>query len=908
LENVSVTVFAHDAQLLQSMNEAEWQTRKSRIDTRLKQTSWHLVRFTPELNLKTLDKTAVEELPTANGPADYALFVTGRCLGIIEAKKVTVNPQNVLEQAKRYARGVFDAVGDWNGFRVPFLYASNGTIIWHIDTRAEKHVSRLISDFHTPDALEARFAHDTTAGRNYLRDTPVEQIGRLRPYQRDCLLAVEQAIMAGKHDMMVAMATGTGKTYVTVAQIYRLLESKLFRRILFLVDRKALAAQAVREFNAFNTPKGNKFTQEYEVYSQRFQREDLDDGQLFDPKVLPNEYLTAPNATHTFVYVSTIQRMAMNLFGAEASFAQTDGDADLEDDADRRDIPIHAFDLIIADECHRGYTAQETSIWRDTLQHFDAVRIGLTATPAAHTVVFFGEPVFRYGLQQAINDGFLVDYDPVVIHSDVRIKGVFLKEGEQIGMIDPETGTEALDHVEDEREFDSSAVERDITVPQSNRKIIEEIAKYAFEHEKETGRFPKTLIFAVNDLPHTSHADQLVRVCRDVFQQGDDFVQKITGNPNVDRPLQRIREFRNRPKPSVVVTVDMLSTGVDIPALEFIVFLRPVKSRILWEQMLGRGTRRCDDISKSHFVVFDCFDGTLFRYFKDVSAFKIEEPRPTPLTISEIIENIWQNIDRNYYTNVLVKRLHRIDKAMSPEARKEFRQWIPEGNVAEFATGLPKRLRAEFDATMKLLRNPDFQELLENYQRAKRTFWVGYDVTDQVSSRKLFGKFQKPEDYLEAFTNFVRDNESRIDALRILHKRPQDWNPEVLSKLKRELATNGFAEERLKKAHEKVHRALADVISIVKHAINEQERLLTPEERVERALEELQAFHSFNPDQQKWLTFIAEHLKENLSISEEDLDSQPVFTNRGGLARARKLFGPELPNLIDRVNYTLAAA
>src|SRR5438067_3244548 len=413
-----------------SSPEAEWLTRKSRIDARLKQSGWKLVGFSPELNLNALDKVAVEELPTGNGPADYGLFVGGRCLGIVEAKKVTVNPQNVLEQAKRYARGVFDAVGQWKDFRAPFLYASNGTLIWHLDTRSEKLVSRQLSDFHTPDALESRFSHDTAAARGYLLDTPVEQIGRLRPYQRDCILAVEQAILGCKHDMMVAMATGTGKTFLTVAQIYRLLESKLVRRILFLVDRKALAAQAVREFNAFNTPKGNKFTQEYEVYSQRFQKEDFGDDSRFDPKVLPNEYLTAPKASHTFVYISTIQRMARNLFGAEGSFEQRAGDPDFEEDADRLDIPIHAFDLIIADECHRGYSAQETSIWRNTLQHFDAVRVGLTATPAAHTVALFGEPVYRYGVQQAINDGFLVDYDPVILNSDVKINGMFLKEGE----------------------------------------------------------------------------------------------------------------------------------------------------------------------------------------------------------------------------------------------------------------------------------------------------------------------------------------------------------------------------------------------------------------------------------------------------------------------------------------------
>ena len=185
------------------------------------------------------------------------------------------------------------------------------------------------------------------------------------------------------------MATGTGKTFLTVAQIYRILESKLAQRILFLVDRKALAAQAVWEFNAFNTPNGHKFSQEYEVYSQRFQKEDFGDDSPFNPKVLPNEYLTAPKSSHTFVYVSTIQRMARNLFGAEWALPQTAGDPDYDEDADKFDIPIHAFDLIIADECHRGYTMQETSIWRDTIGHFDAVKIGLTATPAAHTVALF---------------------------------------------------------------------------------------------------------------------------------------------------------------------------------------------------------------------------------------------------------------------------------------------------------------------------------------------------------------------------------------------------------------------------------------------------------------------------------------------------------------------------------------
>jgi type I restriction enzyme R subunit len=149
------------------LNEAEWRTRKNRIDTRLKQNGWNLVKFTPALNLRTLDRTAVEELPTGNGPADYGLFVSGRLLGIIGAKKVTVNPQNVLEQAKRYARGVFDAVGEWNGLRVPFLY--DRFTFQSRPSRANRWscVSRQLSNFNTPEALDARFAHDASAAGNF---------------------------------------------------------------------------------------------------------------------------------------------------------------------------------------------------------------------------------------------------------------------------------------------------------------------------------------------------------------------------------------------------------------------------------------------------------------------------------------------------------------------------------------------------------------------------------------------------------------------------------------------------------------------------------------------------------------------------------------------------------------------
>jgi len=892
--------------------ELEWQTRRDRINKKLNALKpvWKIIKHRERLDTSTLDHHAVEEYPTANGPADYALFVKGKLLGIIEAKKVTVSPQNVLEQAKRYSKGAFGGTGNWHGYRVPFLYATNGEVIWFIDIRNEKNISRQIANFHTADALEEFFENDRANGLAWLANNPVDIEG-IRPYQEEAISAIEEAIAKGKRSMLIAMATGTGKTFLTVSHIYRLLTSKAARRILFLVDRRALAAQAVREFATFVTPQKNKFNQEYEVYSQRFRRDDLEDDKPFDPKVLPDSYLRSPQMTHTFVYVSTIHRMTINLFGPEYAFPQNQSDPDYEDDAEKIDVPIHAFDVIIADECHRGYTASETAIWRQVLNHFDAIKIGLTATPALHTLSLFKEVIYRYTTEEAIFDGWLVDYEAVKIKSDVRMKGAFLKEGEHVGVIDTTTGIETYDQLEDEREFPTEEIEVKITSPDSNRKIIWEIAKYAYKHEEDTGRFPKILIFAVNDLPHTSHADQIVKICREEFGQGDDFVQKITGSPSVDRPLQKIREFRNRPNPKIVVTVDMLSTGVDIPSLEFIVFMRPVKSRILWVQMLGRGTRKCDVINKSHFTIFDCFDGTLIEYFKNTTDFEVQLPEKEPIPIALVIENIYQNIDRDYFVKVLVKRLHRINRAMSSNAREKFARYIPDGDVGKFAEKLPDKIRNDFTNTMKLLRDKDFQDLLLNYERAKRSFLIGYEIEDDVSSEVMipFGSdYQKPEDYLDSFARFVRQNPEQIEAIRVLLERPKDWKTEALKELREKLALNKFPEIELRKAHRLVYnKVLADIISMVKHAARAEEPIYSAEERVDRALQRVTADKTFTEEQMKWLGYIREHLIENLTIDLKDFDYIPVFERHGGKAIANKVFDNKLETLIAEINYAIAA-
>jgi len=464
---------------------SEYLTRKRIVDSKLRAAGWSVSRFDAGRPLSTYDRCAVEEYPTENGPADYALCVGGHIVGVVEAKKLTLGPQEVLPQAERYSRGLRSSPFDFSGFHVPFLYSTNGEIIWHHDIRDPLNRSRELTAFHTPDALREFLARNVKEAASAIlsqaNDHPL-----LRPYQREANTAIEEAIANHKRQMLVAMATGTGKTFTMVNEVYRVMKSGVAKRVLFLVDRRALAAQAVRAFASFEAEPNRKFDKIYEVYSQRFHREDFDSSEKFDPKVLPNAYLTNPKPGHAFVYVSTIQRMTVNLFGRNAIFNL--GDEAIDEDAEQLEIPIHAFDLVIADECHRGYTASEVAIWRKTLDHFDAIKIGLTATPATHTTAYFKDVVFRHEYERAVLGGFLVDYDVVAVSSNVRMQGVFLKEGEQVGVVNPQTGARQLDLLEDERQFDTTEVEEKVTSPDSNRKILEELKKYALAHEEQFGR------------------------------------------------------------------------------------------------------------------------------------------------------------------------------------------------------------------------------------------------------------------------------------------------------------------------------------------------------------------------------------------------------------------------------------
>ncbi len=880
------------------------------IDEALVKQGWEIIPHKIGLETTSLRNHAVEEFPTESGPVDYALFVEGKLLGLLEAKKPAVNPRNVLDQqTKRYAKTVFDGVGNWNGYKVPFLYASNSEQIFHLDVRSSSNTDRELFGYHSPAALKERYERDDAFAEEWLIKQKVQHPG-VRAYQDEAIKSVEASIIDGKYKMMLAMATGTGKTFTACNLIYRLLKSVKAKRVLFLVDRKSLASQTVRSFSSFETPDGNKLHKEYEIYSQKFQRKEFEDED-FDNEVLPSEYLTNPNASKTFIYVATIQRMAINLYGKGGMFGCTSGDEEDEEVENAIDIPIHAFDVIIADECHRGYTSKETNLWRSTLNHFDAIKIGLTATPAAHTVAFFGTPIYEYPFEKAVLEGFLSDYDPIPIHSNVKINGTFLKEGEVIGDIDSKSGKEQIHHLEAEREYNSSDIEVKITVPDTNRKILLELKKHCDDFEAKHDRFPKILIFAVNDINHISHTDEVVTLATEIFARGSDFVKKITGNKNVDRPLQRIKEFRNRPEPKIVVTVDMLSTGVDIPELEFIVFLRPVKSRILWEQMLGRGTRKAPEINKDRFYVFDCFGGDLFKYFKNASKMS-EKVKPDTVSLSDIIEHIYRNEDRDYNLKRLIKRLRRVEKSMSGEAIEQFIAYIPNGDVGKFADELPDLIINDFIETIKLLRDKGFQELLLNYKRPKRTFVKAYEVKDEVYSEKLFkdrdNNFLKPEDYLTQFGKYVAENKAEIEALKIILERPSSWNTSTLKELRSHLIKSGYPEYELRDAHKIIYnKEMIDVISMVKHAVSAEETLLSIEERVNRGVNRVFIGMELTRDQEKWVEYIREHLKENLTIDKDDFSYMPIFESHGGWSKFNKLFGKESKKIINDLNNAIAA-
>ena len=474
-------------------------------------------------------------------------------------------------------------------YRAPLVFATNGrpfvkqlatkSGIWVWDARRDSNGPSALPEWFAPQDIEERLQQDAHAAQELAAET-FSYTG-LRPYQQDAVNAVEAAIEAGQKDILVAMATGTGKTRTCIVLMYRLLKHKRFRRILFLVDRNALGEQTLQALHNTELEGLLKFASIHNVAGLEKQLPDKEDR----------------------VHVATVQSMVRRIIR--------------DDDDEVRPTP-GMYDAIIVDEAHRGYVLDAEmregditfrnlddflSQYRRVLDYFDATRVALTATPALHTTQIFGRPVYNYGYRQAVVEGYLIDHQPPRrIVTALSQAGIRFEGGEQVEVIDPRTGQIDLFQTPDVVDFEVQEFNKKVYTIEFNRIVAEVIAT-----EVPPNKPGKTLLFAARD----DHADILVEELRKALEaehglQSHDLVQKITGS--VDDPSDKIRRFRNDPNPKYVVTVDLLTTGVDIPEICTLVFVRRVNSRILYDQMIGRATRRADHIGKEIFRIFDAVD------------------------------------------------------------------------------------------------------------------------------------------------------------------------------------------------------------------------------------------------------------------------------------------------------------
>lgn len=352
--------------------------------------------------------------------------------------------------------------------------------------------------------------------------------------------------------------------------------------------------------------------------------------------------------------------------------------------------------------------------------------------------------------------------------------------------------------------------------------------------------------------------------------------------------------------------MDLLTTGIDIPAIEFVVFMRFVKSRILWVQMLGRGTRLCKDIDKTHFKVFDCFNGSLVEYFADTTDFRFVPPRQQAMPLSQVVGNIVYDVDRERHLDMLNRRLHRVDRSIAPFAREQLDLYLDGASNKGLARTFQDLFDEQPEDAIALLQDQEFINFLEDYPRRRATFLIAEEVEDTVTSQVVV-QGQKPEDYLTAFYRFVEENSEQIEALRILRQRPQDWGVEALEELRSKLKEHRFTEDNLQRAYKLVHqKALADIISLIRSAFDHSYPVYTAEERVERAIASVTDGKQFTDEQLECLGYIKQHLIQNLSIDLDDLEYAPIFESHGGKGKARRVFGSDFNDLITDLNSAIA--
>ena len=879
----------------QKMKLSEAETRQL-IDKQLNIAGWMAdtqnFRYSKGTRPEKGINIAIAEWPTSSGPADYALFVGMDLVGVIEAKKKEKDVVSGLIQVKRYARDLERKEGEefvggpWNEYKAPFLFATNGrpylkqleqkSGIWFLDGRDSANHPRPLQAWYTPQGLLGLLQQDASAAKDKLQKEPFDYL-ELRDYQVKAIQKVENSLSEGKRAMLLAMATGTGKTRTAIGLIYRLVKTGLFRRILFLVDRNALGEQAEDAFKETRLEDLHTF------------------NQIFDLKGVKE---TTPEET-TKVHISTVQGVVRRiLFNANDENVPT----------------VDQYDCIVVDEAHRGYTLDKElgevellyrdeqdyiSKYRKVLDYFDVVKIGLTATPAPHTADIFGKPVYTYSYREAVIDGWLIDHEPPhQLETKLKKKGIKWKKGETIPVYDPATNQVTnIENIPDNLTLEVDHFNKSVITEKFNRIIIKELILELDPEGEE-----KTLIFAASD----DHADLVVKILKEEFkdylgQVDDDAIEKITGS--IDKPLEMIRKYKNEKYPTIAVTVDLLTTGVDVPEICNLVFIRRVRSRILYEQMLGRATRLCDRINKEHFNIFDAVG--LYEVLEPVSNMKAVAPGPK-VTFQMLIDELFDmdsEAHQKMHLEQLIAKLQRKAHGMTKEEQEAF-ETLSEGlTVKQLIDSLKGKDAAE---VKKILHGK--QNLLsffdENrYQPRKQL--ISYHEDELTSHTRGYGKGEKPEDYLNEFKSFILDNMNKIPALAIICQRPRELTRQDLRKLKLALDEHGYSEPKLRTAwREWTNEDIAaDIISFIRRqALGDP--LVSHEERIRTALQKVYNLKPWPKMQKKWLERIEKQLVAETIIDRDDFD-HGAFKAHGGFNRINKIFQGNLPDILEEINSAL---
>ena len=881
------------------MDATEAETRMV-IDAQLRAAGWeadtNVLKYSRGTRPVKGRNIAIAEWPTdaddgGDGRVDYALFIGTKLYGMIEAKRSSKNIVAILDvQCNEYGTHVREedriyCLGSWNGYSVPFLFAANGrkyfpqwperSGVWFKDARATVNDRRALHGWPSPQGLVNWLNTNTVGANDELENTPYDPLRdpdglNLYDYQLKAVEETEKAIIAGKKAILLAMATGTGKTRVALALIYRLLTAERFKRILFLVDRNFLGEQAEEKFT--------------EVKLKDF----LALNQIFPMKKLGEKGFEP----ETRLKITTVQSMVRLI---------TDEDAP---------VSVSDYDLIIVDEAHRGYfldkemaeaeilyrdEADYLSKYRQVIEYFDAVKIGLTATPALHTTEIFGKAVFTYSYREAVVDGHLIDHDlPHNLSSHLLKEGITYLPGERPVILDPYTGELVNgDELEDELHFEVEQFNKTVMTRPFTTTMLNKVSEY-IDPEGDG----KTLIFAASD----DHADMIVGILQGIYAEQDipsKAIQKITGSIGDQKDIRSaIRRFDNERWPNIVVTVDLLTTGFDNPKITSLVFLRKIKSRILYEQMIGRATRKCDEIQKDHFEIFDCV-----RLYEDLSPVTNMHSVQTKESFESLLNGLEKMDDPDMVRAQIQKiaaKLHRKKRLITEKAVEQFMNLTGGFTLADFA----KEIRAISPESAKALclETKKAFLLLDNDEPKKRGKIIDSHPDELLGHTRGYGAGQKPEDYLESFGEFVRTHIYDIEALKILVTRPADLTREALRSLKLELDSHSYSEQQLNSAWRAVtnQEITADIIAFIRQqALGSA--LISHEERVKRAFAKLRLEHVFTANQRNWLDRIEKTMMEE-PILDESLFDRGAYKASGGFKTIDKRFGGTLREVIARLN------